>query len=146
MADTKQEGKKYVLDFTYDENDISALTVLINDVRFHIIVNPADLQKRDQPIYYEYLDKISGLHEAEQREGEEVEKAQIVGKESTEGRSQDRNRAVDVTADEDDGEDADQDSGSAQVELRNWILDAFEDVVKEWAPPDRKPVSSTLNE
>jgi|TARA_R110002003_G_scaffold94_7_gene7225 hypothetical protein len=119
MADTKQEGKKYVLDFTYDENDISALTALINNVRFHIIVNPADLQKRDQPIYYEYLDKISGLHEAEQREGEEVEKAQIVGKESTEERSQDRNRAVDVTADEDDGEDADQDSGSAQVKLRN---------------------------
>jgi hypothetical protein len=124
MAETKQGSKNYVLDFTYDENDISVLTVLVNDVRFHITIDPADLQKRDKPLYYENLDKISGLREAEQREGEEVEQAQIVGKRFTGERSQDRDSPVDVTADEDDGEDADQDSGSAHLELRNWILDA----------------------
>ncbi|KAH7064281.1 hypothetical protein BKA63DRAFT_170242 [Paraphoma chrysanthemicola] len=146
MADSNVEDKKYVLDFNSDENDVSSLTALINDVRFHITVDPADLQKRDKPLYYEYLDKVSGLREAEEREEEEVEKAQIIRKKSKKERSQDRDSAVDVTADEEDGEDADQDSGSAQVELRNWILDAFAEIVQEWAPADRDPVPSTLHE
>ncbi|KAF2032080.1 hypothetical protein EK21DRAFT_61684 [Setomelanomma holmii] len=153
MTETAKKGKTYVLDFNYDENDTSAVTVLINDVRFHITVDPADLQKRDKPIYYEYLDKVSSLREAEEREEEAVEKAQIAGnKKAKKERSQDRDSAVDVSADDEyaeeseEGEDADQDSASAQVELRNWILDTFTDVVKEWAPPNREPVSSTLHE
>ena len=107
-------------------------------------------------MYYEYLDKISALREAEEREDEIADRAEARvhnGKKITEG-GYSSDSCVDVTADddeyaggdEDDGADADQDSSSAGVELRNWILSSFAEVAAEWAPPDREPVESTLFE
>ncbi|KAI8938653.1 hypothetical protein NX059_004523 [Plenodomus lindquistii] len=151
MAQTSETSetpnKTHVLNFFYDNEDSSALTVLVNDVRFHIIVNPKDLQKsRDKPLYYEYLDKISALREAEEREEKAAEEAQsksLNGKKLHSGSS---DSGIDVTAyDEDDNaSDQDQDSGSAGVELRNWILSAFGDITEQYAPPDREPEESTL--
>ena len=145
MAQSDAENKTHILHFTYDDEDSCALTVLVNDVRFHIMVDPKDLQKsREKPLYYEYLDKLYGLRDAERREQDEVEKQQLVGKDKNTKRqnSRDKDSAVDMTAESDS--DADQDSGSAGVELRNWILSAFADVTSTWAPPNREPIDSTL--
>jgi serine/threonine protein kinase len=145
MAQSSEDHKTQVLHFSYNDEDISSLTVLINDVRFHIIVNPKDLQKsREKPLYYEYLEKICGLRDAEQREEEEAEKQQLVGKGGKKEDSEDKDSAIDVASDE--ASDDDQDSGSAAVELRNWILSAFGDVTSQCAPPDREPIESTLYE
>lgn len=143
MAQASEDNKTYVLDFKHDDEDGCALTALVNDVRFHIIVDVKDLQKsREKPLYYEYLDKLYGWRDAERREEEEAEKQQLVGKGDQKQRSRDKDSAVDVSADEDE----DQDSVSASVELRDWILAAFADVTAEWAPPNREPVDSTLYE
>ncbi|KAF2850251.1 hypothetical protein T440DRAFT_424982 [Plenodomus tracheiphilus IPT5] len=146
---SENPNKTHILHFFYDEEDSSALTVLINDVRFHIIVDPKDLQKsREKPLYYEYLDKISALREAEEREEEAAEEAQsksLHGKTSHDGGSSDS--GIDVTADDEDdnAEDEDQDSASAGVELRNWILSGFADIVQQCAPPNREPEEVTLH-
>jgi tRNA A-37 threonylcarbamoyl transferase component Bud32 len=143
MAQASEENKTYVLDFKYDDADGCALTALVNDVRFHIIVDVKDLQKsREKPLYYEYLDKLYGWRDAERREEEEAEKQQLVGKGDSKYRSRDKDSAVDVS----DDEDEDQDSVSASVELRDWVLAGFADVIAEWAPPNRDPIDSTLYE
>jgi hypothetical protein len=145
MVQASEHDKTHVLHFTYDDEDSCALTVLVNDVRFHIIVDPKHLQKsREKPLYYEYLDKICGLRDAEQREEEEAEKQQVVGKKNRKERANDKDSAVDMTTDEESDED--QDSGSAAVELRNWILSAFADETSQCAPPNRDPLDSTLYE
>jgi tRNA A-37 threonylcarbamoyl transferase component Bud32 len=145
MEQSSDENKTHVLNLTYDNEDTCALTALVNDVRFHIIVDPKDLQKsREKPLYYEYLDKISGLRDAEQREEERAEEQRAVGKTNKKDRSNDKDSAVDMTSDEESDED--QDSGSAAVELRNWILSAFTDVTAECAPPNREPIDSTLHD
>jgi hypothetical protein len=119
---TQNTNKTHVLDFTCDNDDSSGLTVLINDVRFHITVNPADLQiSPEKPLYYKHLDKISALREAEEREKDRAEE-------------------------EEAGEDADQDSASASLELQNWILAAFTDIRHIYAPLNREPLKSTLYE
>jgi tRNA A-37 threonylcarbamoyl transferase component Bud32 len=143
MAQSSEDHKTQILHFTYDEEDSCSLIVLVNDVRFHIIVDPKDLQKsREKPLYYEYLEKICGLRDAEQREEDEAEKQQLVGKGGKKEHSEDNDSAVDVASD--GASDDDQDSGSAAVELRNWILSAFGDVTSQCAPPDREPIESTL--
>ena len=133
MAQNTNNDKTHVLDFTYDNNDSSALAVLINDVRFHITVNPKDLQKsREKPLYYEYLDLISALREAEEREEDRAEERQAKvhnRKKNQRLVSESKDSGIDVafspTAEyEDDeeeeaGEDADQDSASASLELQN---------------------------
>ena len=147
MAQSSPPHKTHVLHFFYDDEDGCALTVLVNDVRFHIIVDPSDLRKsREKPLYYEYLDKISALREAEQREEERTKNTQAKVTPGPERSSHDKDSAVDMTADEEYGEDQDQDSGSAGVELRKWILSAFADVTAESAPADREPEESTLYE
>jgi hypothetical protein len=74
IAQNTNNNKTHVLDLTCDNDDSSALTVLINDVRFHITVNPADLQiSREKPLYYKHLDKTSALGEAEEREEDRAE-------------------------------------------------------------------------
>jgi len=136
MAQATEDDQTYVLQFTYDDEDGCALTALVNDVRFHILVDVKDLQKsRDKPLYYEYLDKLYGWRDAERWEEEETEKQQIAGKGERKGQTNDKDSAIDITTDEDSDED--QDSSSAAVELRNWILPAFSDVTLEWAPPNR---------
>jgi hypothetical protein len=162
MAQTTTANKAHTLHFSYDNDDSCALTALINDVRFHVTVDPKELQKsREKPLYYEYLDKISALREAEEREEElaEEREAKVHSKKNKsknrEG-SEGKDSGVDVSADDDNeyveddiseaGEDADQDSASAGVELRNWILASFSDITNTYAPPNREPEESSLYE
>ena len=154
--------KAHTLHFSYDNDDSCALTALINDVRFHVTVDPKVLQKSsEKPLYYEYLDKISALREADEREEELAEEREAKVK-SKKNKNKDRqgsegkDSGIDVTADSDDeyveddvseeGEDADQDSASAGVELRNWILASFSEITNTYAPPNREPEESTLYE
>jgi tRNA A-37 threonylcarbamoyl transferase component Bud32 len=142
MAQASEGNKTHTLHFTYDEDDTCALTVLVNDVRFHVVIDPKDMQKsREKPLYYEYLDKLYSLRDAERLEHEKVEKQQLVEKNQ---QSNDKDSAIDMTADSDP--DADQDSPSAALELHNWILSAFTDTTAQYAPPDREPIDSTLYE
>lgn len=140
-SETKDADKTYVLDLSYNDNDRCALTALINDVRFHIIVDPDNLRKNaDKTFYYEYFDKISGLREAEEREEEEQDKRES---QSQTKRSRDKDSAIHLDDDE-VGDDGDQWSGDAAAELREWILDAFKDVAAVHAPADRPPEESNL--
>jgi tRNA A-37 threonylcarbamoyl transferase component Bud32 len=168
MAQNVVNIKAHTLHFCYDEDDNCALTTLINDVRFHITIDPKELQKsREKPLYYEYLDKISALREADEREEEQAEKQQArvprsKAKSKSKGRkgsenSDGKDSGVDIASDgaddeyiededEEAGQDADQDSASAGMELRNWILGAFAEVAKTCAPPNREPEESTIDE
>jgi tRNA A-37 threonylcarbamoyl transferase component Bud32 len=144
MAEITEDNKTYVLNFTYNYEDSCALTVLINDVRLQIIVDPKDLQKsREKSFYYEYLDKVCGLRDAERLEQEDVEKSRVVGKKHS---SPGQDSAVEVSSDAGPESDLDQDSPSAARELQNWILSAFTDIISESAPPNREPIDSTLHE
>ena len=162
MTEQVTKTKAHTLHFSYDDEDNSALTTLINDVRFHITVKPEELQKsREKPLYYEYLDKISALREAEEREEDRAEELQAkvrnnkkdgkkregsAGKDSGVDVSGDDDGYVEEEEDEETGEDSDQDSASAGVELRNWILSGLADITNESAPPNREPEESTLYE
>ncbi|KAH7558763.1 hypothetical protein BM1_04900 [Bipolaris maydis] len=169
MAPSVTNTKAHTLHFSYDEDDNCAFTTLVNDVRYHVMVDPKELKKsHEKPLYYEYLDKISALREAEEREEELAEeqqarvhrskaKSKSKGREGSEG-SDGKDSGVDITADGDDdeyvegneededeiGEDLDQDSASAGLELRNWILGSLADITKTDAPPNREPEESTL--
>ncbi|KNG48111.1 ATP binding protein [Stemphylium lycopersici] len=164
MAPTITKTKAHILHFSYDNDDSCALTTVINDVRFHVTVDPKELQKsREKPLYYEYLDKISALREAEEREEEKTEeqeakvhsrkskKSSREGSENSEGKDSGVDVAADVDNDEyveeeEAGEDEDQDSASAGMELRNWILASFSDITNTYAPPNREPEESTIYE
>lgn len=131
----------HVLHLSYDNEDRSALTILANDVRFQVIADPKSLQKSsDKTLYYEYLDKVYGLRDAEQRE---YDAAHRDPKDEKRKKSEDRDSAVAVSADEDE-EDEDQDSLSAAVDLKKWLLTGMTDVIAECAPPDRAPEPSSL--
>ncbi|KAF9694092.1 hypothetical protein EKO04_008003 [Ascochyta lentis] len=133
----------YVLSLSYDNNDRSALTILANDVRFQVIADPKDLQKSsEKTFYYEYLDKLYGLRDAEQREYDAVQK-QKNPESSKAQKSEDSDSAVDVTADEDE-EDENQDSLCAEFDLRKWLLKGLTDIIAEYAPPNRAPEPSSL--
>ncbi|KAG9193850.1 hypothetical protein G6011_03885 [Alternaria panax] len=169
---TTTTNKAHTLHFSYDNDDSCALTALINDVRFHITVDPKTLQKSsEKPLYYEYLDKISALREAEEREEElaEEREAKVPSnktKKTDRQGSEGKDSGVDVSADNDEdddeyvpddgesipsapeeaGEDVDQDSASAGLELRNWILASLSPITATSAPPNREPEESTLYE
>ncbi|KAG9201940.1 hypothetical protein G6514_005135 [Epicoccum nigrum] len=131
----------HILHLSYDQDDRSTLTILANDVRFQIIADPEALRKSsDKTLYYEYLDKVCGLRDAEQRE---YDAALQKPKKEKRNKSEDRDSAVDVTADE-NGEDEDQDSLSAEVDLKKWLLMGLTSVIAECAPPDRAPEPSSL--
>lgn len=130
----------HILHLSYDDDDRTALTILANDVRFQVIIDPKDLQKSsDKRLYYEHLDKMYGLRDAEQREYDAAQKCTP----TKASKIDDSDSAVDVTADE-GGDDEEQDSVSAEVDLRRWILMGFTGVIADHAPPDRVPEQSNL--
>ncbi|KAJ4987909.1 protein kinase-like domain-containing protein [Stagonosporopsis vannaccii] len=155
MAREDSKDTIHILHLSYDNDDRSALTLLANDVRFHITADPKELQKgSDKTLYYEYLDKVTGLRDAEQREHDAAHRKSSPTNEKQkkgvkrQSKSEDNDSAVDVTADNDDenSEDVDQDSASAQVELRRWMLNGMLDTIATHAPPDRSPEPATLHD
>ncbi|KAF3043719.1 hypothetical protein E8E12_008457 [Didymella heteroderae] len=136
----------HILHLSYDNDDRSALTILANDVRFQVIADPKDLQRSsDKTFYYEYLDKVYGLRDAEQREYDAAHKKELKSSSKKRNKSEDRDSAVDVTADE-DGSDQDQDSLSAEHDLRKWLLTSMTGVIAEYAPAERAPEPPSLHD
>lgn len=134
----------HILHLSYDNDDRSALTILANDVRFQVIADPKDLQKSaDKTLYYEYLDKVFGLRDAEQREYDAAQKQQSKTSNKNRKKSEDRDSAVDITADE-YASDEDQDSLSAEHDLRKWLLTSMIPVIAKYAPAERAPEPSSL--
>lgn len=134
----------HILHLSYDNDDRSALTILANDVRFQVVADPKNLQKSsDKTFYYEYLDKVYGLRDAEQREYDAAHKEPSKSSPQNGKKSEDRDSAVDVTADE-YGSDEDQDSLSAEHDLRKWLLTSMTDIIAEHAPPERAPEPASL--
>ncbi|KAF3052827.1 hypothetical protein E8E11_007805 [Didymella keratinophila] len=141
---SETEDTIHILHLSYDNDDRSALTILANDVRFQIIADPKDLRKSsDKTHYYDYLDKVYGLRDAEQREYDAAHKKQSKSSNKNRKKSEDRDSAVDVTADE-YASDEDQDSLSAEHDLRKWLLISMTSVIAEYAPADRVPEPSSL--
>ncbi|KAL6150493.1 hypothetical protein ACJQWK_00557 [Exserohilum turcicum] len=164
MAQSMTKSKAHILNFQLDIDDSCGLTALINDVRFHFMIEPGELKKSpSKQLYREYLNLITAFREAEEREEDRVEEqlAKVRSnknkvREGSEG-SEGKDSGIDVTADSDDDEyveqednDAEEDEGpdfaSAGMELRNWILALFADITTTDAPPDREPEESTLHE
>ncbi|KAJ4337465.1 hypothetical protein N0V87_004611 [Didymella glomerata] len=134
----------HIIHLSYDNDDRSALTILANDVRFQVIADPKDLQKSsDKTLYYDYLDKVYGLRDAEQREFDAAHEKQSKSPNKNRKKSEDCDSAVDVTAD-DYASDEDQDSLSAEHDLRKWLLTSMTSVIAECAPAERVPEPSSL--
>ena len=134
----------HILHLSYGNDDRSALTILANDVRFQVIADPKDLQKSsDKTLYYEYLDKVYGLRDAEQREYDAAHKKSSKSSNKNCKKSEDRDSAVEVSAD-DYASDEEQDSLSAEHDLRKWLLTSLTSVIAEYAPADRAPEPSSL--
>lgn len=134
----------HIIHLSYDNDDRSALTILANDVRFQVVADPKDLQKSsDKTLYYDYLDKVYGLRDAEQREFDAAHEKQSKSPNKNRKKSEDRDSAVDVTAD-DYASDEDQDSLSAEHDLRKWLLTSMTSVIAECAPAERAPEPSSL--
>lgn len=135
----------HILHLSYDDDDCCALTFLANDVRFHVIADPKDLQRSSDKIpYHQYLDKLCSLRDAEKRELDAAQKRNLKssnGANNKEG--EDSDSAIDMTINE-DGEDVDQDSLNAEFELRKWILTGFDSIIAECAPPNRAPEPASL--
>lgn len=152
--DSESSDTIHILHLSYDNDDRSALTLLANDVRFHVTADPKVFQKTsDKTLYYEYLDKVTGLRDAEQREYDAARKRSSTTssnkkKENGNGKKQknneDNDSAVDVTADDEEGSDVDQDSASAEVDLKKWMLNGMLDIIATHAPPNRAPEPASL--
>lgn len=123
------------------------MTLLANDVRFHIQADPSALQKSsDKAIYYEYLDKLHALRSAEKREHNAAATSKPASSTQKKSDRSDKDSAVDVTADEEAGEAQQQDSLSAEQDLRMWLLSSLTDIIKEYAPSDRAPEPSSIHD
>ncbi|OAL54798.1 hypothetical protein IQ07DRAFT_665206 [Pyrenochaeta sp. DS3sAY3a] len=145
--DTQSRNTIHFLHFTYDCDDRSSLTLLANDVRFHIEANPSALQKSsEKAIYHEYLDKLHALRSAEKREHDAAGTKKPASSTQKQSERSDKDSAVDVTADEEVRQDPQQDSLSAEHDLRMWLLSSLTDVIEESAPPDRAPEPSSIHD
>lgn len=158
------EHSCHVLDFFYDENDSCALTVSINRVRFHIIVDTDELKGSDsESLLQDYLNRLRAFKNEEEKETNlettkkdgnhtDLNDSQAMADgsldASREGSSTpgDRDSAVDLTADQ-DGRPKDavgNKTASAETELQNWILSAFGEETKRLAPGRKRSRPQTI--
>jgi hypothetical protein len=144
--------KTHILDFFYDDDNGCAFTARINDERFHIILDPAQLMTKDgteSQLLTEYLELLRLVRLHDQSE-ERLEAPPDDGTKSTD-RSEDRDSGVDVSAD--DGHEAsmktthDHVSSSPStdpaLDVQNWILRCFGEEVPQH--PDDKESKEKFN-
>ena len=151
------EPATHIVDFFYDDDDACALTARINDVRFHIIANPAKLKVKADPrykVYEEYVRKITSLRDRDESQfatpepasdGEAVETSKSDGGDSgvevidrSTKRSPSQDSGINPT-DTPHSTGADRRHEGAvdkdpEISLQNWILSCFSDVVDRLAP------------
>lgn len=139
-ATGKDKDIIHILHLSYDNDDCAALTILANDVRFHVTANPKDLQNsRNKGHYYDYLDRY-GLRDAEQKEYDAAHERP----DHTKAEESDYSDSAACMTVDAYGEDEDPDSLSANFDLRKWLLMGMTGVIAEYAPPNLSVELSSL--
>lgn len=139
--------KTHILDFFCDDDDGCAFTARINDQRFHIIVDPANLKSQggeESSLLTEYLELLRQVRKSDEAE-HPVEKEVDGGKETS--TSEDRDSGVDISDEQEkptaakDTEEGQLDSPQSNpaLDLQNWVLRCFGDEVPQH--PDNEPKS-----
>jgi tRNA A-37 threonylcarbamoyl transferase component Bud32 len=137
MPDTRSQDaadtpKTYVLDFFCDEQDGCALSVRINDVRFHIVVDSARLKsKDDHRLFRQYQQRLRAVKRKESQQDDDDDDGDSKG-------SSDRDSGIDVSGD--------QTISAAETELQNWILSCFGNETAKLAPADASHEEMLLEE
>jgi hypothetical protein len=136
----------HVLDFFYDSSLSSALTVLQNGIRFHIIADHKNFSAEDESgpigrLTREYNRLVTTIRDRDEREHAEAK-----GKRASSSSSKDS--GVDMKTESTslrkggfqmDGVDVEQ-------ELQNWLLLPFAETFEELAPASKKPEKPTVHE
>ncbi|KAJ9609708.1 hypothetical protein H2200_006036 [Cladophialophora chaetospira] len=163
----EQRPSCQILNFFYDDDDSSALTALINGVRFHIVVD-ADVLRKSAPKHQlkNYLSLLrivrsAASESASMRTSPTPAPSEKVPSENpkhlrrSDRRSSnsegDRDSAIDVSADrktqsKDSTPGAEVNPDTAEVDLANWILSFFEAETKEFAPTVSRDEERSLHE
>ncbi|RMY99770.1 hypothetical protein D0862_06982 [Hortaea werneckii] len=134
MSASHPEFEYYVLNFFYDDSDSCALTVFVNNVRFHIIADKDELSNRS--IGAEYARLISAVRK---QAGEDIP-----------NRSSDS--GVDVSHDERDRSERKEEGENeesevdAETELHEWMLDPLETAFRKYAPHEKAQRQLTLEQ
>ncbi|KAI7468286.1 hypothetical protein KC357_g6789 [Hortaea werneckii] len=134
MSANRPEFEYYVLNFFYDDSDSCALTVFVNNVRFHIIADKDELSNRS--IGAEYARLISATR---RQAGEDIPQ-----------RSSDS--GIDVSHDERDKSEPKEDGESeetevdAGTELHQWMLDPLETAFRKYASHEKAQSQLTLEQ
>ena len=158
-SDAPKPPTCHILDFFYDDEDSSALTALINGVRFHIIVDVKDLRNAGGgSLLNEYLSLLQNAKSAKDDDAPPKEHSEPVpGSDSHDSASEnsassrqsdstlenvkhDTDSAIDLTADNDNRlrrrkSEPEAATGDSEQKLQNWILSFFTEETKELAPP-----------
>lgn len=121
-----------VLHFCFDNDNGCSLTVLANNARFHITVNPKQFQdrsKKGKEIQREYRRLLEKAKKAEQEDGEDggatasSEEDTEDDAESLEEEERERDSAVDLSSPEiEDKQDDEPTDSEPMTELHDWIL------------------------
>ncbi|KAI6867836.1 hypothetical protein KC338_g3048 [Hortaea werneckii] len=134
MSTNRPQFEYYVLNFFYDDSDSCALTVFVNNVRFHIIADKDELSNRS--FRAEYARLISAVRK---QAGEDIPQ-----------RSSDS--GIDVSHD-DKGDSESKEEGEseesevdAETELHQWMLDPLETAFRKYAPHEKAQHQLTLEQ
>lgn len=144
----RRNAKTHILDFFYDDENSAALTVLENNVWFHIIADSKHFERDTGRLGGEYLELVEALRERDQKE-QAAEEAR--NKKTTSGSaSSDNDSGIDVSAAKTEstalrkGGFLLDSSEDVQQELQNWMLKPFGAMFEELSPPNPQSKSSSL--
>ena len=156
MATTRSQYQEdvaptcHVLDFFYDVEGDSALTVSVHDVRFHIIVDADNL--KSVTVRTEYMQLLDAL-KTQNGDNEPSKQAPKKRKRATEDRDEYQDPsdsgygssppAPAHSADESAEQDGD---GKAKQDLQNWILAPFNDTFAKRAPASHGQKQKTVHD
>ncbi len=170
MADTTKTLRTlscHVLTFFCDDEDASALTVLIRGVRFHIIVDATRLKDNGhEALLTDYLSLLQDFRNSEiegdcpsTTVGQATTAANIEEKVDPFGKSDsktsdaedDKDSAIDLSADrktrsQSNTLETSVDTDDAESRLQNWILSFFNEETNHLAPADSKVEEPSLKQ
>ncbi|KAG8627637.1 hypothetical protein KVT40_005120 [Elsinoe batatas] len=152
MASTRSQTKEetaptcHVLNYLYDQEDGFAMTALIHTLRFHIMVDPEQLEAED--VRAEYLQLLKAVHAPESdaqaptttRKRKRDETDSGYGS-SPPAEASTENSQNSVTLAEDDREDND-----AVRALQNWCLEPFGAIFAKEAPISEEKRAKTVHD
>ena len=160
-----QAPKTHVLNFEYEDDSSCALTVRVNDARFHIVVDPRTLEStgtENEDTLEEYLGRIVSLRKRDGRQepshDRQNDSASIKQDLKSENESPHANdSAVDLSEDnkqspvpsETHQAQTSSAAGNQDVELdlQNWMLACFaEETEKHTSAPSEDPKPTTLED